>query len=434
MKVAVVGYGVEGRASATYFAQNGHEVTICDKNPGLVVPAELSHQLGDKYLHDLDQFDLIIRSAGIHPAVICAHNPGVMSKITTAVNEFLAHSPTQNIIGITGTKGKGTTSTLTARILEAHGHKVWLGGNIGRSPLEFIGEMQPEDWVVLELSSFQLYDVRHSPHIAACLMVVPEHLDWHEDLDDYYHAKSNLFRMQKSDDVAIYYADSATSGQIASSGDGRLIPYFADPGAKVCEHNQIEIEKTIKICHVDELKLLGKHNWQNVCAAITVAWQAGCQDPEKIKHVVVDFTGLPHRLEFVRDTGGIRYYNDSFAATPDAAIASFSAIPGKKTVILGGFDRGLPLDHLVRALQVHTDSVRPLLIGESAKRLAKLCDDASVSYTLCGKQHMGDIVREAQETAKGGEAIVLSPGFASFDMFKNFEDRGNQFKKVVEAL
>ena len=198
MNIAIVGYATEGRVSAEYFARRGHSVTICDQSTDVEIPDGLASQLGDGYLHGLDQFDLIVRSAGIHPDVILERNPGVKPKITTAINEFLANSPTRNIIGITGTKGKGTTSTLTHKILESCGRKAWLGGNIGRSPLEFIDEMQPDDWVVLELSSFQLYDVHHSPHIAACLMVVPEHLDWHSDveLSRIYFARRNATMSQ----------------------------------------------------------------------------------------------------------------------------------------------------------------------------------------------------------------------------------------------
>jgi UDP-N-acetylmuramoylalanine--D-glutamate ligase len=434
MNIAIVGYATEGRVSAAYYASRGHDVTICDKNPNVEIPRSYKRQTGEAYLQGLDAFDVIVRSAGIHPQVILAHNPTVQSRITTAVNEFLEHSPTRNVIGITGTKGKGTTSTLTARILEQHGHKVWLGGNIGRSPLEFIDDIGKNDWVVLELSSFQLSDIRVSPRLAACLMVVPEHLDWHEDLDDYYNAKSNLFRHQKSDDIAVYYAGNADSQKIASAGKAKLIPFFANPGAKVCEHEQIEIEQDTKICHVDEIRLLGKHNWQNICAAITIGWQAGCKDVAKIKQAVTSFTGLPHRLEYVRTVDNVRYYNDSFAATPDAAIASLDAIEGSKIVIVGGFDRGLPIDHLVRAFSQHQRDVRPLLIGQSAPRIAAACRDAGIDCTVSTAPSMEKVVAEARGQASVGGAVILSPGFASFDMFKNFEDRGLQFKKAVSSL
>ena len=153
MNVAIVGFATEGKISAEYFARRGHDITVCDLDETVDVPVEYQRQLGEAYLHDLARFDVIVRTAGMPPRVILDENPSVQAKITTAVNEFLAHCPTKNTIGVTGTKGKGTTSTLVTKMLEAAGKKVWLGGNIGRSPLEFIGEIRPDDWVVLELSS-----------------------------------------------------------------------------------------------------------------------------------------------------------------------------------------------------------------------------------------------------------------------------------------
>ena len=434
MNIAIVGYATEGKVSAEYFARRGHTVTICDKSTDVEIPDGLASQLGSEYLNDLDRFDLIVRSAGIHPDVILERNPGVKPKITTAINEFLASSPSQNIIGVTGTKGKGTTSTLTYKILESCGRKTWLGGNIGRSPLEFIDELQTDDWVVLELSSFQLYDVQHSPHIAVCLMVVPEHLDWHSDVEDYYHAKSNLFRAQKRDDVAIYFADNAESKRIVSASEGAQIPYFADPGAKVCEHNQIEIEKTVKICHVDELKLLGRHNWQNVCAAITAAWQAGCDDVAKIKQAVTEFSGLPYRLEFVRELHGVRYYNDSFGTTPETAIVAAEAFDNPKVMILGGSDKGASFDHLAKA--VTKESVHHVtLIGTTAGKIKAALETAGYSGSITeGLTTMTDMVADCQSHAQSGDIVLLSTGCASFGLFDNYKDRGQQFMEAVQAL
>lgn len=434
MNVAIVGYGVEGRASATYFAARGHTVTICDEQVNTEVAENFQAQLGDGYLINLDRFDVIVRSAGIHPQVILEENPGVATKITTAINEFLVHSPTRNIIGVTGTKGKGTTSTLIANILEAAGRKTWLGGNIGRSPLEFMDQLTEDDWVVLELSSFQLYDLHRSPHIAVCLMVVPEHLNWHNGVEDYHAAKSHLFEYQNSDDVAIYYVDNATSSQIASAGAGQKIPFYRSPGAWINESSEIEIDGRA-ICSTSDLKLLGKHNWQNVCAAVTATWQSGCHDTSAIRTAITSFTGLPHRLEFVREVNGVRYYNDSFAATPDAAIAALDAIPGDKVIVVGGFDRGLPLEHLAHALKEHQTDTTALLVGQSATRLKSVCDTINATNMIIHPARtMQEIVTEATRLADKHGSVVLSPGFASFDMFKNFEDRGNQFMKVVASL
>jgi UDP-N-acetylmuramoylalanine--D-glutamate ligase len=435
MNVAIVGFGVEGKSALAYWKKLGAQITVCDQEQSIAseIPEGITSQLGLGYAQNLDQFDLIIRSAGINPKQIIAENPTARDKLTTVINEFLKVSPTKHIIGVTGTKGKGTTTTLITEILKAAHKPVFLGGNIGTPPLEFLPNLTEDSWVVLELSSFQLTDLRYSPHVAVCLMVVPEHLNWHTDMEDYIKAKTHLFDYQSTSDIAIYYSQNETSKQIAGHSSGHQIPYFAKPGAYV-ENGQIIIDSQT-ICATSELKLLGEHNWQNVCAAVTTAWQV-TQDVLAIRSVVTTFTGLPHRLEFVSKTWGIRYYNDSFAATPDAAIAALDAITGPKVMIVGGFDRQLPIDHLAKALEAHQSELkRVVLIGASAKRLAGECDKVGfTNYQIDPSKNLSEIVTKARTFAVPGDAVVLSPGFASFDMFKNFEDRGLQFKAAVEQL
>lgn len=199
MKVAVVGYGLEGQESARYWSKLGNKITVCDQDE-LKKDDSLHYtwQLGDNYLQNLGSFDVIVRTAGLHPnKIIEANNPEIEQKITTSVNEFIKICPTQNIIGVTGTKGKGTTSTLITKILEADGKAVHIGGNIGIPALELLPKIKNDDWVVLELSSFQLMDITKNPPITVCLMVVPEHLDWHTNMDEYIGSKQNLFKYQK---------------------------------------------------------------------------------------------------------------------------------------------------------------------------------------------------------------------------------------------
>ncbi len=438
MKVALLGYDIEGSASYEYYQKQGADITICDQKNDLPnLPKGVATRLGDGYLDGLAEFDVLVRTAGLPPSKILEKNrqniDNIVDKITTNVNEFLLACPTQNVIGITGTKGKGTTSTLITRILEAAGHTVFLGGNIGVPPLTFLDKLTADSWVVLELSSFQLTDLRRSPHLGVCLMVVPEHLNWHADMADYVEAKSQLFAHQSSEDVAVYYADSETSREIAAAGAGHKFPFYKSPGAWV-NGNMITMNGAA-ICTTDELKLLGKHNWQNVCAAVTVGWLAGVRNPEPIRQVLTTFTGLPHRLEKLREVAGVTYYNDSFAATPDAAIAALQAIPGSKVAIVGGFDRGLPIDHLAKALAEAAELRHVLIIGVSAERLAEACRNAGFSgFTISQAQTMPEIVAQARDLAQTGDAVVLTPGFASFDMFKDFEDRGEQFRTVVKAL
>ncbi|HSX34394.1 MAG TPA: UDP-N-acetylmuramoyl-L-alanine--D-glutamate ligase [Candidatus Saccharimonadales bacterium] len=434
MNVAIVGYGaVEGKSALAYWQAQGAEVTVCDKNEHVVVPPGVPTQLGAGYLHDLGRFDLIVRNAGLHPKIILAENPRVEGKITTIVDEFLRVCPTKNTIGVTGTKGKGTTSTLIVKMLEAAGKQVFLGGNYGISPFDFLDKLTPDSWVVLELSSFMLYDIKHSPHIGVVLMVQPEHLDWHGSEEDYYNSKAHMFAYQNDHDIAIYYADNNTSHRLASTSPGEKIAFYDEPGAYIYDGN-VMIDQTV-LCKTSELKLLGKHNWQNVCAAATAVWQA-TQAPDAIRKVLTTFSGLPHRLEFVREVDGVGYYNDSFASDPYATQAAIQAIPGMKVLIVGGFDRMLPLEHFVETVKENQKDIRTIiLIGDSAKRVASELHDSGLdNFKLSPATTMQTVVAEAHAHAEKGDSVLLSPGFASFDMFKNFEDRGQQFKECVHHL
>lgn len=431
MNVAIIGFATEGIVSAKYYASRGHTITVCDLDATLNIPEGYAAQLGPGYLTDLDRFDVIVRTAGLPPHIILAANSDVAPLITTALNEFLGVSPTKNIIGVTGTKGKGTTSTLIAKMLEAAGKRVYLGGNIGRSPLEFVDELTPDDWVVLETSSFQLIDVQHSPHIAVCLMVVPEHLNWHKDMDEYVTAKSQLFAHQTSDDVAIYFAENDNSRAIASAGDAQKIPFYIPPGAYV-DGDRVVIDDTT-ICQVGDIKLLGEHNWQNVCAAVTAVWQAGVRDVIAMREVIMNFSGLEHRLEFVRELDGVQYYDDSFGTTPETAIVALRAFVQPKIAILGGSDKGASYDEL--AATVAESSVRSaILIGDQAERIKQALSAVGYTSVIEGCQNMAEIVDAARGAAQPGDIVLLSTGCASFGMFENYKDRGNQFKEAVQAL
>lgn len=442
MNIAIVGYGIEGKAALTYWTAMGATITVCDQAATLELPEGVASQLGDNYLHDLSRFDLVFRSAGIPSEVLLADNPDIADKITTTMNEFFRVCPTKNILGITGTKGKGTTSTLTAKMLEAAGKQVFLGGNIGLSPLEFLAELTPESWVVLELSSFQLSDLHYSPHIGVCLMVVPEHLNWHRDMEDYVAAKSHLFAQQTPDDVAIYFAGSAESQQIASGGQGRKLPFFAAPGAEVIEGNITIDGQTI--CTTSELKLLGEHNWQNACAAVTAAWQV-TQDVNAIRSVLTTFSGLPYHIEFIRELDGVKYYNDSFGTTPETAIVAIRAFHGPKVLILGGSDKGIPFDELAKT--VASSNVRQvILIGNTTNSAHKTVSpkieealhaqgfDQITSLMKPDGPTMAEIVEAARAAAQPGDIVLLSTACASFDIFANYKERGRQFSAAVLAL
>lgn len=435
MNVAILGFAGQGKSSYEYWQAAGHDITICDQNTELVAPEGAATQLGDDYLNNLGRFDLIVRTPILHPRDIVAKNDeDILGKVTSNTNEFFKVCPTKNVIGVTGTKGKGTTSTLITRMLEAAGKRVHLGGNIGIPPLELLkSDIQPDDWVVLELANFQLIDLQYSPNIAVALMVEAEHLDWHEDFEEYIAAKQQLFIHQSAQDIAVYYADNENSISIADASEGRQIPYFATPGAIVSD-GAITIEGQT-VCQTDELKLLGTHNWQNACAATTAVWQI-VKDVSPIKQALTTFSGLPFRIEFRREVNGVRYYNDSFATGQGAMIAALEAIKEPKVMIIGGYDRMLDLTHLGKAIKASESAIRKvILIGASRERTAEVLLAAGfTNFIQCDAATMPEIVASAKSEAQAGDAVVLSPAFASFDMFKNFEERGKRFNEAVEVL
>lgn len=440
MTIAILGYGAQGRSAYSYW-RGGHEITICDKDEKLDIPDGVQAQLGISYLHNLDRFDLIVRSPGVHPKdIIAANSPDILAKVTTVTNEFFRVCPTKNVIGVTGTKGKGTTSTLIAKMLEADGKRVSLGGNIGIPPIELLrGNIQPDDWVVLELANFQLIDLKYSPHIAVCLMVAPEHLDWHADSEEYFNAKSQLFRNQTSDDIAIYYANDEMSKRIASTGVGWKVPYMDFPGSTV-KDNVIMIDNQ-KVCDTSELKLIGRHNWQNVCAAITAVWKV-TQNIKAMRSVLASFSGLEHRLEFVRELNNVRYYDDSFGTTPETAIAAIEAFEQPQVVILGGRGKGVSFDGLAKAIKSSRRIAQVLVIGEAREELIAAMRAAGYSnYVTTDAQTMPEIVKQAVQlgekvaaTSGRTSVVLLSTACTSFDMFDNYKQRGELFKQAVLAL
>lgn len=436
MNVAIVGFGREGKSSYEYCKNQGFNITICDKNIDSIAPKSCDTRSGDNYLENLNSFDIIYRTASINPNLIARANPNtptILQKVTTNTNEFFKACRTKNIIGITGTKGKSTTSTLIARMLEASGQRTHLGGNIGIPPLELLkNNIEPSDWIVLEMSSFQLSDLNYSPHIGVMLMLAEEHLDWHNSLDEYTAAKANIFSQQTNKDIAIYYANNEYSKLCAQKSAGQQIPFGHQPGACV-KNNKITIGET-EICGVNDVALLGKHNIQNICAAITTVWQVN-QNAEAIKGVLGGFSGLPFRLEKRATIKGISYYNDSYASNPTATIAAINTVKEPKILLAGGKDRGLDLTNLTDVLASDSTIKKVLLIGESGPRLATALRTMNcTNFEVMDGGNMQEFVQIASNIAAPGDAVLLSPGFPSFDMFKDFEDRGIQFNQAVQNI
>ncbi len=431
MKIAILGFGLQGKSAYEYWRE-GNEITVCDADEKVKLPPDTESQLGPFYLKRLERFDLIVRSPSVHPNDIVKDNsPAILEKVTTVTNEFFKVCPTKNVIGVTGTKGKGTTCALITKMLEADGKRVHLGGNIGTPPLNMLkAGIKSEDFVVLELANFQLIDLKYSPHIAICLMVAPEHLDWHADSNEYFTSKTQLFRYQSDDDYAIFYADNKISERVASTGTGWKIPYMAAPGALISDNNVVVDNQAI--CPVSEVKLLGRHNLQNICAAVTAVWKI-TQNITAIRSVLTSFSGLEHRLELVRELDGTRYYNDSFGTTPETATVAIQAFKEPKVIILGGSDKGADYGELAKVV-AKSNIRKVLLIGEQSKRIKDALSAAGVADTMPGGKTIGEIVATARAQARSGDVVLLSPACASFDMFKNYQDRGEQFKKAVSAL
>ncbi len=443
MRIAVIGYGKQGQAAVEYWGKD-NDVTVCDQNENLQLPDGVEAQLGPGYLDNLDRFHLIVRGPVIHPRdIVEANGERILKKVTTVTEEFIRVCPAP-IIGVTGTKGKGTTCSLITKILETAGRKVHLGGNIGIPPLEMLNwNIQPSDWVVLELANFQLIDLGLSPKIAVCLMVAPEHLDWHKDMAEYVGAKQNLFRHQSPKDLTIFNRLSDFSAEVAEVSPALKMSYEvpaenSEPSEKngayvLGEDIYMDDEK---VCNVHEVQLLGRHNLENVCAAIAATWDLIDHNPAIVSTALKTFVGLPHRLEFVRDFNGHKFYNDSFAATPEASVAAMHAVPGPKVVIAGGFDRGLDLSVFADGATSPDSEVHHMvLIGQTAPKIADALKSAGfTNYSVSDAKDMHIVLATAIEKATNGESIMLSPGCASFDMFKNFEDRGLQYKAEVDAL
>ncbi|MBI1857082.1 UDP-N-acetylmuramoyl-L-alanine--D-glutamate ligase [Candidatus Saccharibacteria bacterium] len=499
MKVAIIGYGIDGQASAKYWATQGDEVTVCDKNTAIEIPDTYQKRVGPDYMKDLEVFDVIVRTSGIHPKIIAQQNPDhpeIMDRVTTGLNEFLRVCPSRNIIGITGTKGKGTTSTLIAKMLAANGLQVHLCGNIGIAPLEVLSKVHTSDWVVLELSSFQLIDLKRSVPTAVCLMVAPDHLDWHDDMDEYVSSKAQLFKLQESSGRAIFNRLSPLSIAIVSHSSASKESYECPPekiepsnreGAYVSQgkihYNEIEIMP------IAEVVMSGRHNLENICAAITVVWpiingnlldlRKAPPSPDQlisagsglssldvamatspsvkplsaradlawertilrksslaiIRSVISSFTGLKHHLEFINEMGGVKYYDDSYSTMPDATIAALAAIIEPKVLILGGGSKELDLTNMVKA--VSRSNVRHVVLqGSLAQELQKMLEKAGFTNFSHSENTMSAIVAEAKKYAEPGDVVLLSPGLpAKGDgYFIDNVDRGNQFKQIVNNL
>lgn len=392
MKVAILGWGIDTQDVEPYLRAQGHEIDILSE------PFE-----------NLDKYDMIVRSPGVYKY---RKELKDLTNVTSKVKIFFDVCPGK-IIGVTGTKGKGTTSTLIYEILKKAGKKVFLGGNIGKGIFADLDKMDSESWIVLELSSFQLIDLHKSPHIAVVLMTTSEHLDWHASVDEYVNAKASITKYQSSSDFAIYNKDYPNSVKIGLQGQGKKIPVSRKDWNK-------------------PLRLRGDHNRENMAAAAAVSKIIGIQY-SVIGEVAKNFKGLEHRLEEVATVNGVTYFEDSFSTTPETTIAAIKSFTEPLILIAGGSDKGSDFTELGKVISESPNIKAVILIGLMAERIDKSIINRHLNIVR-NLSNMKDIVESASQLATSGDVVLLSPACASFDMFKNYKDRGEQFKASVRSL
>lgn len=429
MKIAILGYGVEGESVYKYYHAKFPEAefVVYDNNsePKNPLPEGVEFVGSVRDFRGIDA-DVAIKTPAIPPWKV-----RVSGEVMSMTREFLKVCPAP-IIGVTGTKGKGTTASLIQSILEAAGKRTWLVGNIGLGAFDVLPEIAADDIVIYELSSFQLWDADVSPHVAVVLGIEPEHLDVHRDIDDYVSAKANIAKHQKHNDIVIYRVRNKYAEDIAHQSDGSRIPY--PYAAQVHEKDGDFYHGAQKLCSTDAMQIPGTHNIDNACAAISAAWP-WVKDGDTIAKGLAAFKGLPHRLKFVRELDGVKYYDDSIATTPGSAIAALAAFDRPKVIILGGSSKGASYDELARAVAKSTIR-KVILIGSEAVKLEKALEQvAFTNYVNLGRHvTMGEIVEETAQLTQSGDVVILSPACASFDMFHSYSDRGDQFIAAVERL
>ncbi len=442
-KIAIIGYGSEGRQLADFFSNQGIGADVLDQRDlsAEIFPSGIRPVSGGGYLEKLEKYEIIFRSPGVNPSQPQFERSLASGrKITSLTNLFFELCPCP-IVGVTGTKGKGTTAALITEIFRASGKEVFFGGNVGNPPLVFLPKLDANCLVVLELSSFQLIDVHHSPHFAVVLNVTADHLDYHRDIAEYRSAKSPIVRYQNPGDISVFDADDQGSRDMARLTSGKRywfsLEKITEPGAYFARGQlRLNISGSDRvICSATDLQLPGRHNLANALAAIALAGAAGVQDGD-IAAAVKSFRGQPHhRLEKVGKFSGILYVNDSAATMPDASIAALDSFSEPKVIILGGSDKGADYQILANRIASGRDIRGVILIGPVAGKIGSALDLAGYSgQRKTGMSDMAEVVSAAREIAREGDIVLLSPASASFGMFKSYQDRGEQFMKEAKKI
>ena len=445
--IAVIGIGVSNTPLIELLCAAGCQVTACDKRTPEQMGAEgerlsslgATLKLGEAYLDGLDQ-DIIFRTPGLmpfDPHLVAAKEKG--SHLTSEMEAFFELCPCR-ILAVTGSDGKTTTTTIISELLKAQGYRVHLGGNIGHPLLCEVPDIHPEDFAVLELSSFQLHSMHGHPNVSVITNISPNHLDKHLDYQDYIDAKRSIFLEQGPEDRLVLNLDDGQTAYYASAAASQ-ISYFSDRGTAekgtFCDGENIfraDGKTRETIMRKDEIMLPGEHNVLNYLAAFEAT--RGLVDAAICRQVAMTFKGVEHRLEQVRVLHGVTYINDSIGSSPSRTIAGLHALKTKPIVIAGGYDKHIPFDQLGDEFCRYAKHV--FLTGHTAEKIrqAILCsqyyDENQLDVTMV--EEFDDAVHAAAACAVEGDIVLLSPACASFDHFKNFAERGNHFKDLVMEL
>lgn len=452
-KITVMGLGLFGGGVGVtkFLVKQGARVTVTDlRTTSELVPSikqleglPVSYKLGGHYEEDFVNADMII----VNPAVSkdskflqIARNNNV--PLNTEMNIFFKLCPAQ-IIGITGSNGKSTTTTIIGQILQQTQRKTWTGGNIGKSLLIHLEEIKPSDIVVLELSSFQLEElnnIKKSPHISVLTNISPNHLDRHPTVDNYIQAKKSIILHQGQYDYAILNYDDPELRRWERECKGNICWYSTkqalNNGTFIKDDNIVLLingNKTL-IPNITRIKIPGNHNLQNILAASCASYLAGAEETH-IENIVTNFTGLEHRLEFVSEVNSVKYYNDSKATTPESAIAAIKTFNAPVILVAGGYDKGSSFEEFADTCAKYTKAV--VLIGKTAEKIRGLIltkKGVQKAPSVTKSNTFKEAFEQANTYAEKGDVVLLSPACASYDMFINYEERGRQFKEMINAL
>ena len=449
--VAIMGMGVSNTPLIRYLMDLDAQITVFDRKTEEELDRSLIEEyaiqginfsLGEHYLDNLVDFDMIFRSPSMRPDTPELLNEIERGAILTSEIEKLIELCPSKVIGVTGSDGKTTTTTLIYKMLEVAKHHCYLGGNIGIPLFSKIDEMTPEDIVVLELSSFQLMTLKKSPNISIITNISPNHLDIHKTYEEYIDAKKNIFRFQDDTGIVILNEDNEITKTFVNEAKGEVrlfsVKEKVNNGAYL-ENNTIKMtteEGTVDVIHTEDILLLGMHNMENICTAISAV--KDFVTVEDIVQVLTTFKGVEHRNEFVANVNGVKWYNDSIGSSPTRTIAGLVSFKDKVILIAGGYDKHLDYTNLGTYIVDHVKTL--ILLGQTKEKiknatlseLEKRGNSTVLPIKECSS--LEEAVEEAKNAAKEGDIVFFSPASASFDMFKNFEERGNKFKEIVLNL